>query len=262
MRGLSLSTLLFVVPLYFAQAAPANPQGKNEEGITSLMQAARDGERESIKSLLNQTVNINAKDSYGWTALTYAAIYGDSEIVEALLLNGADINTQSEDGYTPLMAAVQYKHDSIVKMLIAKGADVNTQDKDGNTARTLAARGRNTKIIGLIEKAGGVDPKQGSVTASRGLQTPNSTRPVPVNKPEPIYTAKAESERIEGAVRARVLVASDGTVKRVRIIKGLPYGLSYQAMDAVYRLRFKPATKDGQPVAFWLPVVIEFRLRK
>jgi TonB family protein len=86
------------------------------------------------------------------------------------------------------------------------------------------------------------------------------SRPFLLNAPQPGYTTKARNERIQGVVRARVLVDSDGTVKKVKIITGLPYGLSYQAMDSAYQMIFRPAKKDGQPIEFWLQVEIEFRL--
>lgn len=82
-----------------------------------------------------------------------------------------------------------------------------------------------------------------------------------LNTPQPNYTLKARDERIEGVVNLRVLVHTDGTVRKVKVITGLPYGLSYQAMDAAYQLIFKPATKNGQPVTYQMSVIIEFRLR-
>jgi hypothetical protein len=33
-------------------------------------------------------------------------------------------------------------------------------------------------------------------------------------------------------------------------------------MDAAYQMIFRPATKSGQPVAYLMSVVIEFRLRR
>jgi hypothetical protein len=42
---------------------------------------------------------------------------------------------------------------------------------------------------------------------------------------------------------------------------GLPGGLSKQAMLAAYQSKFRPATKDGQPVEMWIPMAIEFDLR-
>jgi TonB family protein len=56
----------------------------------------------------------------------------------------------------------------------------------------------------------------------------------------------------------RALVDKNGTVKSVKIVKGLPDGLSQSAENAVRKLRFKPATKDGEPVEFWIPLAVEF----
>jgi outer membrane biosynthesis protein TonB len=45
------------------------------------------------------------------------------------------------------------------------------------------------------------------------------------------------------------------------MVRGLPDGLEEEAIRAAYQLRFRPAMKGGQPVAFWTPVDIEFNLR-
>ncbi len=85
--------------------------------------------------------------------------------------------------------------------------------------------------------------------------------PFPLNSPRPRYTEQARHNKVQGAVLARVLVGADGSVKQVRITKGLPDGLTNQAILAAYNLRFKPAMKDGKPVAFWQAIYIEFKLR-
>jgi TonB family protein len=59
----------------------------------------------------------------------------------------------------------------------------------------------------------------------------------------------------------RVLVSADGSVKMVRILTSLPDGLTEEAIRAAYQIKFKPAMKDGQPVAFWQAVEVEFNLR-
>jgi Gram-negative bacterial TonB protein C-terminal len=41
----------------------------------------------------------------------------------------------------------------------------------------------------------------------------------------------------------------------------LPGGLDEQAIQAAYPMRFRPAMKGGQPLAFCVPVRIEFNLR-
>jgi TonB family protein len=85
--------------------------------------------------------------------------------------------------------------------------------------------------------------------------------PILLNSPRPIHTEEARKNKIQGDVLARVLVGADGSVKNVRIIRTLPDGLGEEAIRTAFQMRFRPAMKDGQPVAFWRTVRIEFRLR-
>jgi TonB family protein len=87
------------------------------------------------------------------------------------------------------------------------------------------------------------------------------SKPVPLNRPRPNYTEEARVNKISGTARVRVLVGADGTVKDVRIQVGLPGGLNEEAIRAARQMRFRPATKDGRAVAYWVPVDIEFNLR-
>jgi len=82
-----------------------------------------------------------------------------------------------------------------------------------------------------------------------------------LNNPQPEYTTEARHMGLEGNVIARVLIGTDGLVKRVNIIKGLPAGLDDQAIKSAYRMKFKPAMKNGQPVAYWKMLRVEFHLR-
>jgi TonB family protein len=87
-------------------------------------------------------------------------------------------------------------------------------------------------------------------------------RPIALNKPRPNYTEEARKNKVQGAVRARVLVGADGFVKQVKISgAGLPDGLNEQAIEAAKQMRFQPATKNGQAVAYWVTVDIEFNIR-
>jgi len=245
----------------------ASLQTRDEEGVTALMRAARDGERKDTRALLEQGTDVNAHDLSGWTALTYAAAKGDLEIVKALLSKGADVNPEDKGDYTPLMAAVAYGNLKVVKVLIEKGAEVNRPDRNGVTVISTAIRRHQDKIIEILKMAGAVEQRPENSDTDKSKDTGGTrpvagdARPVILNNPQPSYTRKARNEGIEGTVRARVLIGSDGRVKKVRILTGLRDGLTYEAMDAAYQMIFKPATKNGQPVAYWLPVEIEFRLR-
>jgi TonB family protein len=87
------------------------------------------------------------------------------------------------------------------------------------------------------------------------------TKPIALSGLRPKYTKEARKNKTEGAVLARILVGADGLVKQVQVRRGLPDGLNEEAIRAAYQLRFKPATKNGQPVAYWMQLEIEFRLR-
>ncbi|HEX5736126.1 MAG TPA: energy transducer TonB [Blastocatellia bacterium] len=87
------------------------------------------------------------------------------------------------------------------------------------------------------------------------------SRPIALNRPRPNYTEEARKIKVQGVVHARVLVGTDGRVQEVRIVRGLPAGLNEEAIRAAVQMRFKPAIKNGQPVAYWVTLQIEFNLR-
>jgi len=56
-------------------------------------------------------------------------------------------------------------------------------------------------------------------------------------------------------------VGADGDVKQVRVVRGLPDGLTEQAIEAARQAKFKPAVKDGKPVPYWVLIQMGFNLR-
>lgn len=58
-----------------------------------------------------------------------------------------------------------------------------------------------------------------------------------------------------------VLVAEDGNVNAIRVVRGLPDGLTEQAIAVARLSKFKPAMKDGKPVPYWVVLEINFNIR-
>ena len=81
-----------------------------------------------------------------------------------------------------------------------------------------------------------------------------------IEKPEPLYTREARRVGVQGSVILRVLLLGDGKLDRVRVVKRLPYGLTENAIRAACEIQFKPAIKDGKPVAQWVALEYGFRL--
>lgn len=102
---------------------------------------------------------------------------------------------------------------------------------------------------GTIARGGFGDNMYGSAPAPAVRpQEPAATPIVVLAKPLPAYTAEARQLKIQGDVTLQVRFLATGQVQVLRVIEGLGHGLDEQARLAAERIRFKPATKDGQAV--------------
>lgn len=86
------------------------------------------------------------------------------------------------------------------------------------------------------------------------------TAPKAVYAPNPEYTDRARKQKINGSVIVSMIVGPEGTVHEPKVATGLDKDLDKQALKAVSSWKFKPATKDGNPVAFRTKVEVTFRL--
>ena len=85
------------------------------------------------------------------------------------------------------------------------------------------------------------------------------TAPEAIYKPEPGYTQEARAAKLQGTTVLSIVVARDGTVSDVKVIKPLGQGLAESAVETVKTWKFKPAMKEGQPVACRVSVEVSFR---
>ncbi|MBN9287553.1 MAG: hypothetical protein BGO43_04315 [Gammaproteobacteria bacterium 39-13] len=114
-------TLLFAKPV----------DGKNYP----LHIAARDGDTDTIKNLLEQGYDINKKDLRNITALHIAVLFGQHETALMLIENGAEVDSKGYEDHTPLHFALMKHHYDIAKILISEGkADPNQITSEGKNA--------------------------------------------------------------------------------------------------------------------------------
>jgi protein TonB len=110
----------------------------------------------------------------------------------------------------------------------------------------------------------------GSGSGSQGTGTGDKSAPLRVggdvkaptiiNKPEPKYTEPARRAHITGVVVVEAIIGRDGTVEDVKVLKGLPMGLSEEAVQAVKQWRFKPGTLNGEPVDVIFSLTVNFKM--
>ncbi len=88
----------------------------------------------------------------------------------------------------------------------------------------------------------------------------NVKAPVVVDRAEPNYTETARKARIAGIVVVEAIIDKNGNVDNVKVIKGLPAGLSEEAEKAVRRWKFRPGTLNGEPVDTIFNLTVTFKL--
>lgn len=116
-------------------------------------------------------------------------------------------------------------------------------------------RGSGTGVGG--GQGGGAGPGRGgnigggdmSLGGGRSIEPMTATlRPTILYKERAKYTEEARTNKVQGTVTLNVEYLADGRIGQIRVVRGLPDGLSESAIEAAKRIRFNPAVKNGVPV--------------
>lgn len=131
---------------------------------TRIADAAQQGDRNAVRALLSQKVDVNAPQGDGSTALHWAAYRNDAEMAKMLLAAGASTKSTTRIGaLTPLMLAAKNGNSEAVQALIAAGADANDADEHGTTVLMMAsAAGNPDAVRTLIEHGADVNARDGA----------------------------------------------------------------------------------------------------
>ncbi len=75
------------------------------------------------------------------------------------------------------------------------------------------------------------------------------------------YTEEAQREGLQGTIIVSFNVSEDGTVKNVKVMRGLGHGLDAKALEAVKKLKkFVPAQAEGRNVESYMTLPIRCKL--
>ena len=83
--------------------------------------------------------------------------------------------------------------------------------------------------------------------------------PVATYTPDPKFAKEASKNKFSGNVVVALIVDANGNPQNVHVLRGMGMGLDEKAVQAVQQYKFKPATKDGKPVAVYVNVAVNFR---
>lgn len=85
----------------------AQPDTRDNKGLTALHWAAKVGQTSAVVSLLNAVFAIDARDLDGKTPLHWAAKYCRAEVVQILLRRGSTVTVTDHNGRTALHSAMR-----------------------------------------------------------------------------------------------------------------------------------------------------------
>ena len=179
--------------------------GAGGGGLTPLTCAAREGDLESAKHLLDAGADVNQTTEYGWTPLLTATNNRHYKLGAYLLTRGADPSLGNKGGWTPLYLATDNRnieggdypvpkpdmdHLEYIRLLLERGADPNLRAKDNTLTRTIftmqwfyeagctpfvrAAQSSDTELMQLLLEYGAdpfmtTDNGDSALTAAAGI---------------------------------------------------------------------------------------------
>ena len=192
-------------------------------------------------------------------------------LLESCLRFGGDPNLRNDSGDTLLMTAATAGNGYAVAELLDKNADVNLKNRNGWTASYLARLQKHQDVAELLDNANAVceGPIKGVCErfppprVDDSILTPDplltvrerpkpkpdtSTKVIFFGVPQPEYTEEALRNKITGTVVLRIVFLSSGQVGTIRVVAGLPYGLTERAIEAARKIKFTPAMLDGRAI--------------
>jgi len=131
-----------------------------------LIDAARNGDAEAVRSLLAEGADANMAQGDGMTALHWAAERGHAAVADLLLSADAAVQAKTRIGsYTPLHLSSRGGHGSIANALLDAGADLRaTTTGGGVTPLHLAAAAMDGAevVTELLRRGADVDAREAS----------------------------------------------------------------------------------------------------
>jgi TonB family protein len=138
--------------------------------------------------------------------------------------------------------------------------------------------GSNTGTVGKVASAGipgasttsnqptgrvasaGIPAAQQAQVVHQNVQQPTATSIEILSKPSVQYTSEARQLHVQGDVVLRVTFRASGQVAVEGVVRGLGHGLDEEARRVAQQIRFRPATRNGQPVDTTTNITISFQL--
>lgn len=96
-----------------------------------------------------------------------------------------------------------------------------------------------------------------------GPQSPFVEAPKIRKRVPPEYPEGAKAFGVEGNLVVEIVLGADGIPREPRVLQPLPAAtLTYVTLEAMKRWQFEPARYQGEPVAVWYNLTVQYKLGK
>jgi protein TonB len=225
-----------------------------------------------------------------WSPSATPARFGDPAGDEQFDSRARSTRSSDVDAIDPgLVAAVEFdiapvqptvQFEVVAEAPLAEGFSSSVAVPWGGGGRALAARSSGAAGGGSAEGAGSggavalgtPDGIPGGSPAGEGAGgagsggAPRAAVEVPaalLESPSPSYPLASRRLNEEGTVTVRIHVAPDGAVAEVQLVESCGFSrLDEAAVEALRSWLFRPATRDGAAVEWWILHRVTFRLQK
>lgn len=152
----------------------------DQQGLTPLMRAARHGQVEVARLLLDRGADADRVTSYGWSAVHFAVgSFVGGGVLRLLLQRGAKLHSSKElnGGATALMIASSMSTcgaddlRALLRAMRGRGGAVDEEDGSGRTALWQACRWGHTEAVRVLLRDGGAEASPEVWRMSRGRAT-------------------------------------------------------------------------------------------
>jgi TonB family protein len=125
------------------------------------------------------------------------------------------------------------------------------QEHDKELAMYLS--GDMPKIVRAIQALENKKARNAPVSSTNDERTIEpmtaDLRPTILYREKAKYTEIARINFVQGTVVLQAVFAVNGAMQNIRVVRGLPDGLTHKAIEATSKIRFDPATRNGEPVS-------------
>jgi len=230
---------------FYAQAASGADRAEIAPALLYLgVRAMGSGNKLAAEGFFERVVKIDPKGQQAGPALSWLASMRaklDPAGAEELFKQALASENPTSLEYVDTLR----KYSLLVKKL---GREADAQE--------LEARAREAQTSHSADRRAAAKPLDAGVFRVGG----GVTAPSLISKREPEYTEGARSGGVQGTTVLGVDIGPDGTAGNFEVVRSLEPSLDLKAIEAVQQWKFKPGTKDGQPVTVRATIEVNFRL--